>query len=98
MIEKCQSFKTSDGKFHDTIEAAQRHELKKFIDGQFLSKDADMNANGILDVLINQKETIVDILTMNPSSKPKARRINGGTKKRAPKRELVAVKQEIYPD
>lgn len=83
------SFKTQDGRLHDTIESAQRDELKSFIDSKFTPEDSESNAYGILDVIMSNKEAIIDILTMTASSKPKARKANGGTKKRSPKKSAT---------
>jgi len=87
MIEKTVSFKTTDGAIHATVELAQRHELAKFLEESgILAVGAGAGAGEVLAAgLIEQKDRIVDILTMKASSKPKARKVNGGTKVRKPK-------------
>lgn len=85
MIEKCQSFKTSDGEIHSSIEVAQKHELSKFLES--LEIGASDDESKIAELLIGNKDKIVDLLTMKASSKPKARKVNGGTKTRKPKGE-----------
>lgn len=96
MIEKCQSFKTSDGSMHASIEAAQQHEIKEFLSQRF--NGSDLDADAVATALIKDKNSVVDILTMKATSKPSARKVNGGTKKRSPKTEFVVVKEEIYPE
>ena len=83
MITKTQSFQTSDGKLHDSISAAQVHEMAALIDSTPVDKMAQF--------LVEQKDKVVDILTMTTRSKPRARAINGGTRKRTPR--AVAVNQ-----
>jgi len=83
MIEKTTSFKTSDGTLHPTIEAAQAVEL-----GKFLNEDANLEqviAQAVAEKLIECSEHFIDILTMKATSKTRARKVNGGTKKRAAK-------------
>lgn len=79
MIEKTQSFKTGDGQIFGTFEQAQLHEL------ELLLAKADMDCTShatLAAAMIEQMDHLVDILTMKPSSKAKARKINGDTKKR----------------
>lgn len=78
MIQFTKSYKTSDGQVFGTIEDAQYHELQTTLG---LSNDS----NNIIGVIMKNKDVIIDILTTTPNSKPKARSVNGGTKKRTPK-------------
>lgn len=71
MITKLVGFKSSDGKLHTTIEEAQRAELDILLESP-LSTDS----------ILRNKDKIIDILTMKSNSLPRARRVNGGTKKR----------------
>lgn len=75
MIEFTKSYKTADGQVFGTIEEAQMHEL-----GDALKLSSD-----IISGIMANKDIVIDILTMTPTSKPKARKVNGGTKKRTPK-------------
>lgn len=82
MIEFTKSYKTSDGQVFGTIEDAQVHELEILLD------DDKFNATShslIAQFLVSKKDSFLDILTTTPNSKPKARAINGGTKKRVKK-------------
>lgn len=72
MIEFTKSFKTEDNKIFATIEEAQIHELEVA-----LSLDSD-----IVKQIVDNKDAVMDILTTTKNSKPKARKINGGNKKR----------------
>lgn len=85
MIQKATFFTTTDGKPHATIELAQRHELMSFLDMKDIKPAG--NSQSLADALLENKEHIVDLLTMKAGSKPKARKINGATKTRKPKAE-----------
>ena len=80
MIEFTKSYKTADGQVFGTVEEAQAHELEAL----FLTSPVDTPSDLAKSILAKKAE-IIDILTTTPNSKPKARRINGGTKKRTPK-------------
>jgi hypothetical protein len=80
MITFTKSYKTFDGKVFGTLEEAQVYELENLLNkaqgdprdiGKTLSK-----------FLLDNKDVLIDILTTTPNSKPKARIIHGGTKKR----------------
>ncbi len=79
MIEFTKSYKTGDGQVFATIKEAQLHdlsvELTKVIANQ-------TNVGEVAEFLLDQKDTIIDILTTTPNSKPKARASHGGTKNR----------------
>lgn len=85
MIEFIKSFATSSGAVFKTIEEAQREELRVT-----LTTDEFIPARGLFDILMERREQIVDILTMTPTSKPKARAINGGRKPRKAKTDPTA--------
>lgn len=84
MITFVKAFKTTDGQAFEKIEDAQKHEIEQLV------KDTDKftNTNSVPSIsiaaaIIANKEKLLDILTTTPKSKPRARRINGGTKKKA---------------
>lgn len=72
MITFSRAYTTSDGALHLTLEDAQKHELRQLL------AIAPETAGAILE----GKDRIMDILTMRDSALPRARKINGGTKKR----------------
>lgn len=85
MISFTRSYKTEDGQVFGTIEEAQTHELTVALD-KHRSDFSDTNpAAAMAKILLKDKNVILDILTMTPNSKPKARAIHGGSKKRTPK-------------
>lgn len=90
MITKIQSYRSSDGSIFATIEEAQRKDLELL----FASQDQGTSSE---DVVLKNRDKIIDILTTTPSSKPKARAINGGRKKRAAKNEQTATFQTATP-
>ena len=78
MIERTLGFKVGQ-LFFPCIEDAQRHELAEIFAGAGMGKaDGGLAAETVL----KQQEKILDILTTTPTSKVKARKINGGTKRR----------------
>lgn len=86
MITFTKSYTTSDKQMFGTIIEAKKHELEIFFgkmavpvgENPFDSNDIST----IADYLILNKDILIDVLTTNTTSKPKARAINGGTKKR----------------
>jgi len=82
MIEKCTSFKTADGAIHSTVEEAKTHALTKLIEPDF------ENALNLAKLIMDNSDQIMNILTMKASSHPKARKVNGGTRKPKYKVEL----------
>jgi len=84
MIEHVKSFKTSDGTIHSSIAGAQAHELGTFLNGKIDITGQEPTMD-IAKVLVEHKEKIVDLLTLSATSRPKARKANGATKKRSEK-------------
>jgi hypothetical protein len=79
MIEFTKSYKTADGQVFGSLEMAQLHELETLLGG------VDGNINCLANIskhLLKHKDLLIDVLTTTPNSKPKARSVNGGTKKR----------------
>ena len=81
MITFTKSYKTTDDQVFATIEEAQIHELKIVLhESEVITTDGFLDI--VAEILLKNKDTIIDILTTAPNSKPKARAIHGGTKKR----------------
>lgn len=80
MITKTVGFKIGE-QFFGTIEEAQKAALFN-LQSPEAGDEARQGAIAIADWIIENKEAIVDILTTTPNSKPSARKINGGTKRR----------------
>lgn len=79
MIQKQIAFTDSTGAVHATLEAAQAAEVQAlFVTASFGVE----NAKAIAETMMALKDKLLDILTTTPESRPKARRVNGGTKKR----------------
>ena len=86
MITKTTGYQSTDGVFHATIEEAQEAELI------CLFKDIgaiEWPIDEISRHIIERSDAIIDILTMTPKSRPKARSINGAKKTRKPKTPTV---------
>lgn len=85
MIEFTKAFKTADGSTHTSLDDAKKHEivsiLLDFKPPQ--TESAQKAAVETAEIIVEHATQIVDILTTTPTSKPRARRVNGGTKKRA---------------
>lgn len=76
MIEFTKAYKASTGETYATLEEAQRKELSGLLGIPFGAADSP------LEKILSNKEKVVDILSTTPTSKPRARSINGGRKKR----------------
>ena len=81
MITRTNAFVTSDNETHATLEQAQAREL------ELLAEASNLDATGLAreqfcDWAVANADKVVDILTTKANSKPRARKINGGTKKR----------------
>jgi hypothetical protein len=74
-------FTTSDGQEHRTIEDAQKHVLALI----FSAVTPETSAASIAAIAVLERDKIIDCLTTGPRSLAKARKVNGGTKKRTPK-------------
>lgn len=92
MIEFTKAFKSSNGKVHTSLSDAQKSDLVEILLGFQLpqSDAAEQNAKDTAEIIVEHAEQIVDILTTTPTSKPRARKINGGSKKRQPKTQAAA--------
>jgi hypothetical protein len=77
MIERINAYKSSDGTVVGSLEQVQRHELALLVSNAGTVTEA-------IDSIITNRDKVVDILTTGPRSRPSARQINGGTKKRKP--------------
>lgn len=71
-----------DGKPFLTIEDAQKYALEKVVasvlDNRKIAVEA---AQPITDALFDNREQIIEVLTLKPTSKPAARKANGATRK-----------------
>jgi hypothetical protein len=85
MIEFTKSYKTTDNEVFATIEEAKRHELILALKKINLPEGAEISLDDVATLVLTAQEEIVDILTMTPNSKPKARKLHGGTKVRGKK-------------
>lgn len=65
-----------------TLEEAQKHDLEEILKP---SDFTDEQSKNIADFMLKNAAAIVDTLTTTPTSRAKARKTNGGTKK-SPKR------------
>lgn len=79
MIEFTKAYKTTSGQTFESIEAAQEAELQGILAG------SEGSTGTVAKRIVEKSDQIIDVLTTTAKSKPKARRINGGTKKRIPK-------------
>jgi len=91
MITKAKAFLTTDNHTFATVEEAQTHELARILEGCFTPADGDRTilSRTTAKILVANAEEIADILTTKGSSKPAARSVNGGTKKRKPKTDAA---------
>lgn len=82
MITKRFAYQTSDGQTVATLEQAQQIELLILLEDEVDAPDAVKQQNRIIvGKLSEQAAKVVDILTMKENSRPKARKVNGGSRK-----------------
>lgn len=87
MLERVSAFKTTDGQTFSSVGEAQRHALLLLIpDGQ---RGNPVNPDYLAELMVNEAAKVVDILTTTERSLPRARKVNGGTKKRTPKAQTA---------
>lgn len=84
MITTAKAFVTSDQKTHATLEDAQKHELAILLRAQAGPQAAESGFTlaNLVDLVMGCREKVLDVLTTTASSKVRARKVNGGTKKR----------------
>jgi len=88
MITRSTAFVTSDNQTFVNLDGAIGHELV------LLLNLGDDSIN-IVAAILNNREKLIDLLSTTPTSKPRARAINGGRKKRTPKADAAAVNREL---
>lgn len=74
-MKRTTAWVTSSGKALASLEEAQEEELETLF-------SVVTDAKSAARIAINNKDKVVDILTTTENSRPSARRINGGSKKR----------------
>lgn len=91
MITRTNAFQTSDEKTHATLEDAQRHELSLL----FTKEDfgGAPVVGSVAAAILEHAVKVRDILTTTATSKPRARKVNGGSKKR--KVEVAALQSAV---
>jgi len=89
MILKINAYQTSTGKACSTLEEAQIEEITTILTGLGGRERSAEGAGNIATLIVEEKERILDILTTTTSSKPRARKINGGRKTRKPNAATV---------
>lgn len=85
MITKVNAYQSSDGTAHSSLEEAQKAEIKALFKREERANTSEWlepSLEYIADLLVENAGQVVDILTTTPTSKPKARKVNGGTKRR----------------
>lgn len=91
MITKTASFSTTDNQIFASLEQAQQHEIELLLG--FTDETIPSTVAGISNAIMDRRDKLVDILTTTASSKPRARKVNGGSKKRKP--DPAAVNREL---
>lgn len=79
MITKALAFQTSDGQTHASLAAAQSHEMQILLESLVMTESTPNE--DVANWIISNCDKLIDILTTKPTSKVRARKINGGTKK-----------------
>lgn len=83
MIERTSAFKVGEKTFA-TLTEAQARELGSLL---FDEDSGNADSAAICNRILAHAEKVIDILSTKPTSKVRARKLNGGTKKRTPRTE-----------
>lgn len=75
MITKTKSYSTTDGSIFATVELAQKHELEAFLTDKLQGALAT-RAEPFANLLIENSDEIINLLTLKASSRPAARKVN----------------------
>lgn len=96
MIEKTIGWKVGEEVFA-TIEAAQAAEIEAIFRESDDGKNAAWGAEAIANIIVSKQGRVMDILTTNEKSRPRARKANGGKKTRMSKAQR-ALADEVIAD
>ena len=86
MITKTQGYKSSDGAVHLSLDSAQQRQLLLLMgypDG------GTVDWKMVAELIVANRTQVLDILTTTATSRPRARKLNGATRKPRSKAELV---------
>ncbi len=87
MIQFTRSFCCSDGNVFSSLTLAQKHELGKLIKDTVGQSVENLSPTSAADIIVAHADKVIDILTTTATSRPKARKANGGRK---PRKTLAA--------
>jgi hypothetical protein len=82
MIERTHAYKVGDQSFL-TLEDAQRFEMKRLVQGL-------PDPEQLVQWMFDNKDQVLDILTTTTNSKPRARKVHGGTKNRPSNKTVIS--------
>lgn len=85
MMERIAAWRDSAGVAHSTLEEGQAAEIAILLSQDNALKESRIEIDDIVNCIVRNAEKIIDILTTNENSRPKARKVNGGRKARKPK-------------
>lgn len=112
MIDRVMAFKSSDGQLWAKLDEMQIHEMALLLSGLSAEPATETGGErglpGAVDRfdkakaqardILRLKDRIIDVLTMSPKSKPKARAINGGTKTRPSRAGTTRPVRPVTPE
>lgn len=75
----------SDGKSYPTLEAAQAAEIAALLVQNRDPNETDLSLFSCATLIVKLKAAVIDILTTSENSRPTARKLHGGAKKRRAK-------------
>lgn len=86
MIEFTSAFKTSTGQMVHDLKTAKVLELIALL---------KLDGSKLAELMVEKSEAVVDILTTKTTSRPRARRVNGGTRTRTRKPKATASIEDV---
>ena len=80
-IEFARSYKASDGKCYATLREAQEVEVVEIL-RKHIDDESEDGFTRLAEVILDNADLLQDVFTTTDSSRPKARKVNGGSKPR----------------
>jgi len=87
------AYATSDGKTFSDINEAKQHELANLFRGEAGPEGTVLSGESLLKLMIKESAKIIDILSTTATSRPRARKSHGASRK--PKSATVAEKGKL---
>lgn len=96
-MERIAAWRDSTGVAHSTLEEGQAAEIAILLSQDNALKESRIEIDDIVNCIVRNAEKIIDILTTSENSRPKARKIHSGPRKRKAKETAPSPAAETPP-